>query len=807
MPGTAGWAAAVAGVALLGPTVAAAQSPSIAFHIPAEPLADALVDFGLQAGVSIGIGDLSACGAGGRQVAGRMTVAEGLGRLLAGGRCSFESVDARTYRIVRRAPVLAAVHRAEPAALETGTVSDVVLDVTVTATKRPLLIDRVPASVSIASGSLLSTTRIQNLPDLAAEFAGVTSTNLGPGRNKVFIRGLSDGAFTGRTQSTVGLYLDDVPITYNAPDPDLRLVDVDRVELMRGPQGSLYGVGSMGGIIRIITRKPDLDAAAQGVAVGGAVTRFGRSSSSLDAMVNVPLVPGRLGLRAVAYEEDSGGYIDDVRLGLENVNRTRRLGGRLAVAAALNSDWRLTSGFNYQALKSDDSQYANEALPSLTRDNQVREPHENNFAQGFTTLEGGGGWGRLKLSTSYVIHDFDSRYDASAVLPLFAAPAGPAAFDEHNRMSLGVAEAVITSPSGRRLQWLIGAYGSDAIQRSTYMLDALNTPGPDHLYHERRRDHLGEVAVYGEASYPLASTLTLTAGLRVFHSWLSTTSLVIQQTATRPFSGYTVTNDLSPKLVLSWQSSPSSLFYLQAAEGYRVGGFNTSGRIGQLFTAAFVGRQPDRLFQPDTLWNYELGAKLTFMGGRTQLRAALYYDDWRNIQSDQFLGSGLPYTANVGRGDNKGLEVEAEQRIDSHLDIRVNFLTNAPELTKRDPTYPARRNASLPAVPENSAALIIDYQRAVSPGLTAVFHGRIAYVGASILTFEEQNNQPMGNYLTGRLSLGLEAKGWRITTFVDNPTDSSGDTFAFGDPFSLGYVRQVTPLRPRTFGLSVSMGL
>jgi iron complex outermembrane receptor protein len=792
----------------MAPAGAWAQAPTIAFHIPAEPVADALVDFGLQAGVSIGIRSGAGCGGYGRAVNGRLTVTEGLTQLLADARCSFEVVDARTYRIVRR-PSVAAAARGMPQIVpaESATISDVVLDVTVTSTKRPSLIDRVPASVSTAPSGLLTAGRIDSLPDLSAEFAGVTSTNLGPGRNKVFVRGLSDGAFTGRTQTTVGLYLDDVPITYNAPDPDLRLVDVDRVELMRGPQGSLYGVGSIGGIIRIITKKPDLDNMAVGVAAGGEVTRFGRPGSSLDAMVNVPIVPGRLALRAVAYHEDSGGYIDDINLKIDNVNRTQRLGGRLAVAAALNPDWKFTAGLNYQSLKSDDSQYADEALPRLTRANWVREPHENDFAQGFTTLEGGGGWGRLKLSTSFLAHDFTSRYDASSSLPLFNAPLGPGAFDDRNRVRQGVAEAVLTSPTGGRLQWLIGAFGSDAIQNSTLRLTALTPPMAAALYLERRRDHLGEVALYGEASYPLTRTVTLTGGLRVFHSWLDTISTVMQPAAERDFRGYTKSNDLSPKAVLSWQSSPASLFYLQASEGYRVGGFNTSGRIGQLFTAATAGRQPDRFFRPDQLWNFELGAKLSLWDGRTQIRSALYYDDWRNIQSDQFLPSGLPYTANVGRGDNKGVEVEAEHQFDSHLIVRLNFLANDPELRKRDPTYPARRNASFPAVPRHSAAGIVDYRHPLGRELTAVLHARIAYVGTSILTLEEQNNQPMGDYVTGRLSAGLEAKGWRLTAFVDNPGDSGGDTFAFGDPFSLGQIRQVTPLRPRTFGLTLAFGL
>jgi outer membrane receptor protein involved in Fe transport len=324
---------------------------------------------------------------------------------------------------------------------------------------------------------------------------------------------------------------------------------------------------------------------------------------------------------------------------------------------------------------------------------------------------------------------------------------------------------------------------------------------------DRGRDRLGEVALYGEVSYPLTRRLTATVGLRGFHSWLHTDSNVVQEPQTRLFSGETESNAMSPKFVLSWQLKPTSLLYLEVSEGYRVGGFNTSGRIGQLFTAAASGRQPDRLFQPDTLWSLETGLKATLLQERVQLHLAGYFADWRNIQSDQFLGSGLPYTANVGSGVDVGLEMEATYKIDSRWTLRANMLINGTELTQRDPTYPARKNAALPAVPSQSAALIADYRRPLTADMHLVLHGRFNYVGPSILTFDEGTQPTQGRYATGKLSGGVETSHWRLIAFIDNPTNTRGDTFAFGDPFSLGRVQQVTPLRPRTFGLTLAVGL
>jgi outer membrane receptor protein involved in Fe transport len=132
-----------------------------------------------------------------------------------------------------------------------------VTELMITARKRPERLDSLPAGVSALSGEQLFATGSDDTRDTAGQLVGVTMTNLGPGRDKLLMRGLSDGAFTGRARSTVGTYLDDTPINYNAPNPDLRLVDVERVETLRGPQGALYGSGALAGVYRIVANKPD----------------------------------------------------------------------------------------------------------------------------------------------------------------------------------------------------------------------------------------------------------------------------------------------------------------------------------------------------------------------------------------------------------------------------------------------------------------------------------------------------------------------------------------------------------------------
>lgn len=263
-----------------------------------QPTASALVELALQTGISIG-GDLAQCGGIAPELQGRIAIAEALKRLLGQSRCSFEEVGARTYRIVSRSPSSRSAAPPPPARVIAARSPRLaqprpppLAELIVTAPRRSALANRAPLAISAVSGSQLTQTGSTDLSSFASQIAGLTITNLGAGRDKILLRGQSDGAFTGTTQSTVPIYLDDLPITYNAPDPDLRLVDVDRVEVLRGPQGSLYGAGSLGGLLRIVTRKPDLDVFGGGFSATGAATRSGDPSSALEGVLNLPSFRG-----------------------------------------------------------------------------------------------------------------------------------------------------------------------------------------------------------------------------------------------------------------------------------------------------------------------------------------------------------------------------------------------------------------------------------------------------------------------------------------------------------------------------------
>ena len=434
------------------------------FDIAPKPYAEALIDLAVQANVSL-LG-ASACGSGGHAaLSGRYALSDALARVLAGAPCTWRIVDARTIRITA----------ARPAPIVVGPSAPVVTELLVTARKRPERLDSLPAGVSVISGEQLVITDANDARETAGQLVGVLTTNLGPGRDKLLMRGLSDGAFTGRARSTVSTYLDDAPINYNAPDPDLRLVDVERVETVRGPQGALYGSGALAGIYRIVTNKPDPDHFAAGVSATIASTSGGAATYEAETYLNAPLAGGRAALRLVAYDDDQGGYLDDVSLRLSNVDSTARTGGRAALRVELSDTWSADLTLVGQHLSSRDTQYTTLTAHDQ-RANQVREASVNDFAQGAVTLHGELSGADLAATTSYVQHAYSSLYDATQVAIQFDSGATLGVYSEAARIRRLVQDVVLTSAGSSEVSWLVGAYGSTSVERTPSALDILASP-------------------------------------------------------------------------------------------------------------------------------------------------------------------------------------------------------------------------------------------------------------------------------------------------------------------------------------------
>lgn len=784
------------GLALsLAGTCARAAQPVYRFSIPPTSFAEALIQLGEQANISV-IGT-SACGRGGRAgISGASTLQAALSALTQGAPCTFRILDPRTVRIL---PLTVA---RTPAATAPSTL---VTELLVTATKRPADLSRVPAAISVVSHDQIEATGALDVGEIAGQVSGLLTTNLGPGRDKLILRGLADGAFTGRTRSTVGSYLDDAPVNYNAPDPDLQLVDVERVEVVRGPQGALYGSGALSGVYRIVTRKPDLGAFAAGASALAATTTGGSASNDLQGYVNLPLARDAAAVRLVAYRDLEGGYIDNAALRLSNVDRSIREGGRAAIRLQPDQDWQLDLSAAVQRLRSADTSYTTPGggdvfLSATERLSRVREGHKNDFTVVSATLHGELGWATLRSTVAVIDHAFSSQYDASQVIDQFGAgPSDLGIYSERARINMVSADTVLRSAGPGPLTWLAGLEGIATVEKTPTSLD-IQSPGGalDHAYAENRRDRLREGALYGEVSDEFAPGWRALAGGRLFSSDVRTSAAItgLPPAVSRDFGGRQSFSGFSPKLAIQHALASGALVYALFSEGYRPGGFNSGGFL-------FPIRPSRTTFEPDRLRNYELGLKSQFLHRRLSVRGAAFLERWKSIQADQYRPSGLPFTGNLGDAEIRGLEAEASYAFGFGLTVQANALFVSSKITRPNPEFflPFTPVTSLPGVPKVSGGLLAVYEHPLPADLTLRLIGQTSYVGRSTLAFDATAPSQMGEYADTRLSAQIAGRGWTGSLFISNPANDHADTFSYGNPFTFGQVRQSTPQRPRTVGV------
>lgn len=755
------------------------------FDIPAQRLEDALIALATQAHISVALPAEGMGEARSKALVGGYAVDDALAALLARSGYEFRRVGAGAYRIVL-------VPRDEPAHATTFQSSDVI----VISARRPTALGALPRTVTHLRGADLADVRSDST--LAASVGGLSFTNLGQGRNKIVVRGISDGALAGQAQSLVGLYFGDTRITYAAPDPDLQLVDIKSVDVLGGPQGALYGAGAIGGIVRIEPNDVDLNAFMGSAALSGETTRGGGAGRDVELIVNAPLIADAFGARAVLYDESAAGWLDNARLGLANTNETRRHGGRLQIRAEIAPDWSVTTGATIQKIDGGDSQYLQVTAQGLQRTPALLEPHDNDFALFTGVVRGRTRWGDLTSSTSIVNHEIRSRFDATgAFASLAIAPASPASVDETDSLSILVHETRLTAPDGADRPWFAGLFYADGDNsRDTAVRD---TGAP--VYAEHRVDNVDEIAAFGAVTWRLAPTVSLDTGLRLFRSSVSThsTSVAPASAGVGAFAGRLVSTGAAPDVRLSWQPSRRLLFFVAAAEGYRSGGFNTGGPASSFATTA----QPFRRYAGDEIWTYELGARAALLDDRLDVQATLFANDWRGVLSDSVRANGFTYSGAVGDARAYGLEFDVRYAPSEALTFQAHGLVNEPEIAKVDRTTTQAAAGGLPGAPEFSGGASARYERPFTlDGRRANLFGEIGavYTGASTLGFGR--GARIGDYTETRLSAGIETDRWRATLSVDNLGDSHGATFTAGNPYLDG-ATLVTPLRPRTIGVSV----
>jgi iron complex outermembrane receptor protein len=437
-----------------------------AVDLPAGRLGDAVLALGRQSGTSIVVGDPGLWARRVPAVRGRMSAREALDRLAVAANADIVAAGPLGWRLVARAPRIAPVRTTQPKRVPVAASAEVGPDIIVTGSKRDVRLRDFAGQVALLDGVDLALGGAGGTEAILARLASVSSTHLGAGRNKLFIRGIADSSFTGPTQTTVGQYFGDLRLSYNAPDPDLRLYDIASVEVLEGPQGTLYGAGSLGGIIRTVPNVPEIGAVSASIAGGISAMWHGDPGADLGATLNVPL-GDRVALRVVGYGVREGGYIDNPVLDRRDVNRTQIGGGRAALRLDAGNGWTVDLGGIGQWTKGDDSQYADRDEPSLTRGSAIVQGFSADYTMGQVVVSGAIGGLKVKSSTGIVGQTLTERYDATPDdSPWQPARVRAAQCDRHDReRDAGMAAHAERVRLGRRRQFHAQSHPAFALAR------------------------------------------------------------------------------------------------------------------------------------------------------------------------------------------------------------------------------------------------------------------------------------------------------------------------------------------------------
>jgi iron complex outermembrane receptor protein len=707
-------------------------------------------------------------------------------------------------------------------------------EVVVTASRHAVALQDLPMSVSAVTGEKLEQMRARDTKDYILTVPGVSFTDAGSGREAFTVRGISTLGSSG----TTARYIDETPL-----GSDLRLFDIDRVEILRGPQGTLYGVSSMGGALRTITRKPDTTEFAARVDASLNQVSHGGVGGDVNVALNIPVVKDKFAVRIVAYDEKRAGYIDNyvvdrstnptTILGLKekDAGGAEFRGGRLMLRWTPTSDTTVDGTVYYQnnifdALESEDQDLGK---GKLRQGRGFNEAYGDEVTQGNLTIHHAFDFGaELISSTSYAREHITTSRDVTGIygpyLPLFNIVLGlgnggntsgfsPLALNEDYMFKSFVQEVRLASTGKGPLTWVVGGYYYEGDVSGVQNLIAPGsqavfgdyTPGGKLLVFKPYQPS-SEFSVFAEASYNLTSKLQATAGIRryklksafdqtvqgIFNADIgeilggdnsSVTELVADKGSAEE-SGFTY------KFMLSYQATDSLLVYGGASSGYRPGGPNAYVPAGQTPT-------PTKSYTTDKLWQYELGVKSSWFGNRLIANAAIYDIEWTDIQTGIATDGGFSFFTNAGNARSRGAELELQARPVRGLELGAAVSYVDAKFRSAFQSLNVAVGDRLPNIPKVQANLNARYSWPVAGPWNGYVYGSYSYVGSRDNNANQAINMPSYNQIS--LRAGLERGDWDISLFVNNLADERAIT---GFENGLGPDR-IHYLQPRTIGIAL----
>ncbi|MGK2927030.1 MAG: TonB-dependent receptor [Lysobacterales bacterium] len=668
----------------------------------------------------------------------------------------------------------------------------VIEEITVTATKRASTIQELPFSINAMSEEDIRRTGAQNIEELSRYVAGLTIQNLGPGQSQVAIRGVSAGQIVRDqpgVKEQVGVYLDESVISLSLFTPDLDLFDLNRVETLRGPQGTLFGSGSVGGTIRYITNQPDPETFEALVEVGLDSVADGDMGYQGKAMLNQPLSESAA-LRIVGYRTDYGGFIDalgpDGRV-WEDVNGGDRTGGRIALRWEATDSMVITPRIVYQEIDMDgynrQEVYNLFANPYTTTWPAVQLGERQQYLllrEGFTdetmiadiTLESAYDGFDMTLIGSWTERDILVSRDASALTGSVSNDVGmpdsditlPSNLLDTTDVEQSTIELRFASNYDSALQWVGGIFWSDTERVYAQRLptpgytvatdnalgagfydSTANGYGPDSPYNADLPYDLEQWALFGEFNYNLTDRMQLTVGGRWYDyeevrsitqgGWFSSGFLnIVDETSSDGFI---------PRFMASYDFSDNVTFNAQASQGFRLGGVNDPLNISLCTDEdeqIFGGFQD---YDDETMWNYEAGLKMRTDGGIV-FNAAIFHTDIEDLQVTLDAGScSSRISFNVPEAHTTGVEFELfAQPLDG---LELSFAGTVLEAEFDSTVIDANGNVlggvqagnRLASVPETQLAATAAYYFPVD-----WFGGGEAYLSGSLQYIDDRITQP-----------------------------------------------------------------
>jgi iron complex outermembrane recepter protein len=674
-------------------------------------------------------------------------------------------------------------------------------DIIVTAQKRDERLRDVPQGITVLTGEALARIGAKQMKDYVDFVPGLTEVAIG-GKKNLVIRGLADGNDLG---ASVAVYVDDVPVTSASGFAngvrhtfDAAPFDIDRIEVLKGPQGTLYGAGAVGGLIKYVTQRPDLEKANGGVFSEISSTDMGGFNYDISAAASMPIVTDRIAIRVSGFQSHNGGYIDNIvpAFAKNNYNTSDTYGGRVDLLAKITDRLDIRVDAYLQDIR--------QGGLSVTTTDPAGKPlfgslyktkafGKDGFNQTFRwyngTLNYDFGFAKLTSVTSWdhVVSNETYTYDPSTPFPISlradsGLDVGPVALDIGGDVKKFTQEVRLTSQGTTKLEWMIGGFytNEDGISSSHIRLfDSNGASLPDHYPASAGPSNYKEKAAFAHVTYHLTDRLAMSGGIRYANSKTKASSG--DENVAQTFNKVTYLADLQYKV------SDDISTYARFATGARPGGPNFSVIVP---SSGAVFHPP--AYQPDSVKSYELGMKGETADKRLGFDLAVYQMNWDNIQvvhTDQFL---LSYNANIPSGATlRGVELSASARPVSALSAAITFAYQDPRINADAIDLGFKKGDRLPNVPEFQGTAMLDYTFDIA-GLHPTLGATLHYVDDRM-----SEGYKVTGYTYVDLRAELELGRTRFQAFIRNVNNSHGLVANNG-------VGQATPLQPRTIGINAS---